>query len=360
MSDILIGTSAHPDADVSLLKEAGIEWVRHDFPMPFEEHLYGPVSDRYRRAREQAEAWVSRGISVMGVTPGPGVATFEADESGRMRSVWHDAMPAWFGGAGSDRYLRNYQAICQWLAEDLRGIVSAWQIANELDIPQFAGPLSLRQASELIVHGARGLKAGDPSLFVGPNSGGAPAALFLYGRLYGAPGSPLDYCGVDQYYATWQPGGPESWDRRLAELWELTGAPLAINEWGFSSAGEVADQAERALGVPNCQLRKWHYTWGPGHTQEGQAEFIRRAFDAFVAHRDHLAGLIFYRWEDQERCWQCGRPDCPIETAWGLVDLQGRPKPSFRAFKEGVARLLKAQRAHGAPAECAGGTRGGG
>lgn len=340
MERIMIGTSAYPDADVSLLREAGIGWVRHDFPLPFEDRLYGAVSAEYRRRKAEAEAWVARGVEVMGVSPGPGVATFAPNASGHMRSVWHDAMPEWFGEPGSERYLQCYQAVCQWLADDLRGIVSAWQIANELDIRQFAGPLSLRQAAELIRHGARGLKAADPAVFVGPNSGGAPEALFLYGRLYGDPGSPLDYCGVDQYYATWQPGGPESWDSRIAELWELTRAPVVINEWGFASAGEVMGEEERNLGVPNCQLRKWRFTWGLGHTPEGQAEFVRRAFDAFVAHRDHLAGLFFYRWEDQERCWQCGRPDCPVETAWGLVDLQGRPKPAFHAFREGVARLL--------------------
>jgi hypothetical protein len=51
-------------------------------------------------------------------------------------------------------------------------------------------------------------------------------------------------------------------------------------------------------------------------------------------------GVVFYRWEDQDKCWQCGSPDCPAETAWGLVDLHGRPKPAFEAFREGVSRLV--------------------
>jgi hypothetical protein len=51
-------------------------------------------------------------------------------------------------------------------------------------------------------------------------------------------------------------------------------------------------------------------------------------------------GVFFYRWEDQERCWACGSPDCPMETRWGLVDLEGKPKPAYHAFKEGVERLL--------------------
>ncbi len=120
----------------------------------------------------------------------------------------------------------------------------------------------------------------------------------------------------------------------------LTGAPIVVNEWGYASEGALMTEEELAQPGPNCQLRKWRHAWGPGHTPEGQAEFVRQAFEAFRAQRDVLAGVFFYRWEDQEQCWQCGSPDCPIETRWGLIDLKGNPKPAFYAFKEGVARLL--------------------
>jgi hypothetical protein len=338
MRQIMIGTSAHSNAVAALMQEVGIGWVRHDFPLPFVDRLYGEVTPRYRRVREAAERWVSQGIEVMGVTPGPGHATYQPDAGGQMQFTWHDAMPRWLGPPGSEQYVRNYQAVCQWLAHDLRGIVSAWQIANELDIRQFAGPLDLRQASDLIAAGARGLRAADPSLFVGPNSAGAPEALFLYGRLYATPGV-VDYCGVDQYYGTWQPGGPDSWAPRIAQLHALTGAPVVVNEWGFASAGDLMTEEEQQQAAPNCQFRKWRHTWGPGHTPEGQAEFVRHAFEGFVSQRDALGGVFFYRWEDQERCWQCGSAECPIETRWGLVDLRGNPKPAFHAFKEGVERL---------------------
>jgi len=341
MATMMIGASAFANADVSLMRQAGIGWVRHGFAMPFADRLYGEVSDRYRQAKTEAEAWLAGRIEVMGVSPGPGIGTYRPDESGRMKLVWRDAFPSWFGEPGSDQYFRCYQAVCAWLAQDLRGIVSAWQIANELEIRQFAGPLNLRQACELILAGARGLKAADPSLFVGPNSGGAPEAYYLYGRLYGEADSPLDYCGVDQYYGTWQRGSPELWAERVAELHALTGKPIVVNEWGFSSAGELMSADERRMGVPNCQVRKWHRTWGPGHTPEGQAEFVRGAFEAFASQRDALAGVFFYRWEDQERCWQCGSSDCPVETRWGLVDLEGKPKPSFYAFQEGARKLLR-------------------
>ncbi len=55
-----------------------------------------------------------------------------------------------------------------------------------------------------------------------------------------------------------------------------------------------------------------------------------------------MLGQLYFRWADQPTCWQCGKPDCPAETAWGLVDLEGRPKPSYYAYKDGVARMRAA------------------
>jgi hypothetical protein len=97
---------------------------------------------------------------------------------------------------------------------------------------------------------------------------------------------------------------------------------------------------QRNAGASACQFRKWPATWGGGHTPTVQAEFVTRAIDGFVAQRDKLMGMFFYRWEDQERCWQCGSPDCPLEIAWGLVGVDNTPKPAYQAFKDGVRRLL--------------------
>jgi hypothetical protein len=339
MSDMVIGTSALATADADLIRQAGIGWVRQGFGFPFADRVGGQVTEAYRKARAQAQAWRAKGLKVMGVSPLPVSSRYEADEAGRLTLKWTPRLPEWCGPIGSPRYFQTCQAACEWLADDLRGIVPLWQIANELDIEMFAGPLNPRQACQYITAAARGLKAADPALLVGHNPAGAPAAYFLCGRLFGRDDCLLDYCGIDGYYGTWAPGGPDNWARRIAELHDLTGAKVLVNEWGFASAGEVMTEAEAARGGPNCQLRKWRHTWGPGHTPEGQAAFVREAFDAFGSQRDVLLGVFFYRWEDQQACWQCGSPDCPIETAWGLVDLQGRPKPSFDAFREGVKKL---------------------
>jgi len=158
-------------------------------------------------------------------------------------------------------------------------------------------------------------------LIVGTNTAGAPQAYYLYGRLFADAGGLMDYCGVDGYYGTWAPGGPEDWDGRIEELYELTQVKVLVNEWGYSSAGPLMTEEEAASGRHICQFKKWRYAWGEGHTPEGQAAFVRAAFEVFRKHRDRLAGVFFYRWEDQERCWQC------------------RPKPAFEAFRQGIASL---------------------
>lgn len=341
MRGLMIGTSVYATADPAMLREAGIGWVRLDFGFPFSRRMGGQVTEQYALQRADAGALAAKGFRIMGVTPLPGIATRVRTRSGRLALKWQNWLPEWCGPLGSRKLLEVYEEACGWLATDLRRFVRAWQVANELDIEQFAGPLSPRQACDLIVHGARGLKAADPSLIVGPNAAGADKAYYLFGRLYGDPDGLLDYCGIDGYYGTWAAGGPESWAARIAELRELTGAPVLVNEWGFSSAGKVMGQKDKRSGLSVCDLRKWAHTWGPGHTRQGQAEFVEAAFKAFRSQRSALLGAFFYRWEDQERCWQCASPDCPAETAWGLVDADGRPKPSFHAFREGVRRLLR-------------------
>jgi len=336
MNDLIIGVSALGNADAGLIQKAGIGWVREDAPFPFVDHVGGELTQEYVKVRETYRAWKGKGMNIMGVTPLPGIGTRKKGADGVLGIVWKDFIPAWAGKPGSPEYRSTYEKACAFLASDLKGVVGAWQIMNELDIEQFAGPLNPRQACELVEAGARGLKGSDPSLVVGHNPAGADKAYFFFGRLFGRPDRLLDYCGIDGYYGSWAGGGPENWTRRIAELHELTGAKVLVNEWGFASAGGVMSDADRKSGLPACQLKKWPHTWGPGHTPGGQAEFVVASFKSFLSKRNALLGLFFYRWEDQESCWQCGSPDCPCETAWGLVDLKGKPKPAYHAFQEGV------------------------
>ena len=343
MNNFVIGTSAFPNASTALMKGAGIDWVRQDFPFPFTDRIGGELSKQYQEERAIAQSWAAKGFKVMGVSPLPGSGGYKADSSGKMQFHWTSIFPTWAGVVGSADYFRTYRQVCAFLAHDLHGVVQMWQIANELDIELFAGPLNPRQGAELILHGAQGLKEADPALVVGPNTAGTGAAYYLYGRLYADPHTPLDYCGIDGYYGSWAEGGPENWAPRIAELYALAQKPVLVNEWGFASRGDVMSPEEvqaRNAGVTACQFRRWPATWGGGHTPEVQAQFVKQAMDGFVTQREKLMGMFFYRWEDQERCWQCGSSDCPLEIAWGLVGVDNTPKPSYSAFKDGVRRLI--------------------
>jgi hypothetical protein len=342
---MIIGTSAFPNANIALIRDAGIDWVRQDFPFPFADRIGGALSEEYVLSKTSAQQWAAQGLRVMGVSPLPGFGSYKPDAAGRMTLQWRSAYPDWMGQTGSDEYCRAYADVCAFLAHDLRGVVQMWQIANELDIELFAGPLNPRQAADLILNGARGLKSADPSLIVGPNTAGGGAAYYLYGRLYATPNHPFDYCGVDGYYGSWAEGGPENWPPRIAELYELTQTPVLVNEWGFASQGGLMSAAELQQfksGVSACQFHKWPAAWGGAHTPEVQAEFVRQTIQGFLTQHEKLLGMFFYRWEDQASCWQCGSPapDCPLEIAWGLVDVQNHPKPAYAAFKAGVQRLV--------------------
>jgi hypothetical protein len=326
MSELLIGTSAYDHADSQLIRSAGIQWVRVGFPYPFHAPGDSTPSPEYIKARQSARDWAERGFQLIGSTPGLGLGTFQPDANDKMVMSFKNSFPAWYGAPGSEDFYRNYTSMCAFLAKDVGDIIPLWQVANEIDWPQFAGPFNLRQASELVLRTAIAMKEVNPALMVSTNCAGTPTSYYFLGRLFDDPRVKMDYCGIDE---------------RITELYAITGGvKVLVNEWGFSSAGEVMTPADRESGMANCQLKKWTFSWGTGHNWDTQAEYLRRAFEAFAAHRDKLIGICYYRWEDQETCWQCGTLDCPVETAWGLVDVSGKnPKPSYYAFQEGVKRL---------------------
>jgi hypothetical protein len=339
MAPYMDGIVTHDRADIPLFKATGAQWVREGLPYPFEDRLGGKVSAHYAKAKELVKYYADNGIKVMASVLQPGVALREPDATGELVLKWHDHYPKWYGALGTEEFLRNLEATAEWLAKDLKGMVQAWQVGNELDWLQFAGPMNPRQACDFILRGAKGIKRVSPEAIVGHNMAGCDKAYFFFAYLFGKENRELmDYCGIDGYYGSWSPGKPEDWAGRVKELNDLSGAPVVLNEWGFGSSGGAMTEEERRSGVSVCQSRKWSYTWGPAHTPEGQAEFVTKAFAALKPFRDdgRLMGQFYFRWADQPTCWQCGKPGCPAETAWGLVDLDGKPKPSYEAYKRAV------------------------
>lgn len=268
------------------------------------------------------------GFEIMGITPGP-------KDLGRSA-----------GEPGSTQYFANYRRICKFLAREFRGLIDWWQVGNELDIWIFRDGLSLEQSAQFLKEGILGIKEAGSEFKVGINITLFPSlpgevdgntdqheGVYLAKQIYGNPDLELDYAGFDSYPGTWRKGGPENWHEYLDNFYALTGKPVIIQEFGYASAGEMMTAEEDRSGIYPCQAKKWRFSWGGGHTPENQARFIGESFRIF-AEKPFVIGATYYCWKDSLTCWQCGESDCPAETAWGLLDREGNPKPSYFAFRE--------------------------
>jgi len=302
---------------LELMRGAGVRWVSCDLPFPFEGRVgrASPVLDGFRGLLAR---WRDAGLRALGVTPYP--AGFEGG--------WRlDA-----GRPGGRRFMEVYEEACRFLAQELGGLVSAWQIANQLNLERFRRPMTKSQALEFIRRGAEGVRRADPRAFVGANMFGlGPEALSMYRRLYRESGAELDFAGANGFFGTFDPGGPETWPAAAALVHETTGRPVLVLETGYPSRGAAMTEEERASGRSHHELGKLPFAWRSAHTDALQAEYLERTFWVLM-NTPCVLGAFWFAWSDRARCWNCGRPDCPAGTSNGLVDVAGEPKPAYHAF----------------------------
>lgn len=337
-------TPAHDAPRFDLLRELGVKWVRQGYVFPFEDCVGGALSEAFLRSEAQVEKYLAEGFQVLASFPGPGSMRY-APEAGK--TVYVRAMPEWMGEVGSAGYMEALYGAAKWLAERTRGRITYWQVANEPDIDIFCGPLTMEQNIEYLMTVARGLLAGNPDAQPGINLGYInDSARVLMKEMYAVADSPFRYLGIDGYMGSWQLGGPETWVEYIDETARLSGKPIIINEWGFSSLqwGEKYTDLERRnhYNQQVCYYKHWQYTWGKGHTPEEQARYVRLCQQIFAEH-PKVIGNFFFRWSDTETCWQCGEADCPAECAWGCVDVNQQPKPAYYALQEGNRVLFSAE-----------------
>ncbi len=342
-NEFMLGVAARlpelTDRDLELMRGAGIGWLRFgDFGFDQEAFFQNAQqSEAFQAAKIRVEALRRQGFQLMGLTPQP------------------REMHPLAGDPGSSDYYANYGRMCAFFAEEFRGLIDWWQIANELDIWIFRGVLSMDQSVEFLKAGIRGMKAAVPQVKVGVNitlfpslpgevDGNTEAheGLVLARGIYGDPTLPVDYAGFDSYPGTWRKGGPESWHEYLDGFYHLTGKPIIIQEFGYASAGEMMSEEEELAGVYPCQVKKWRFSWHGRHNPEVQAEFLRESLRIFTE-KPFVIGATYYSWRDAKRCWQCLEPDCPAETAWGLLDREGDCKPSYFELKALMSRTSAAK-----------------
>ena len=357
----------HPNENYEQLRRGNIEWIRIDIPYPYDEN--GAIRKSYEDFKERCRGYKDRGFKVMAVTPYP-----------------RDYIDA---GVDPRKDEQGVKEIAVFLINDLRGYIDAVQITNEMGIPHFTLPLTQEEAARFIGVNAEAMNDVKGDILVGYNSAGPQVDLHLMLKPYHKY---CDYVGIDIYIGCFaNVGGLMYFFEALVRyLWDLTGKPVVIQEFGYISGGAPKTKEEkrailRGYGVESVKeayekiemfvdnlndrmkehvryvspdvshqadfLFKSDYvnhlfkelpktTLIPGypHTPEGQGRFFRDLIPRMYG-LPFVGGVIVYCYADSEKCYMCGQSDCPTETRWGLVDVDGKEKPSYYAVKMAFGRI---------------------
>jgi hypothetical protein len=333
-------TPAHDNPDFALMRDLGIKWVRQGYPFPFKDEN-GTLSESFKRADAQINKFISEGFGILCSFTGPGSMRY-IPEAGK--TVYYRAVPEYLGDPSEDRYHEHLRKATEFLGEYTKDRITYWQIANEPDIDIFYGPLSEKDNIRYLLSATNGIMKGNPDAKCGINLGFInDYARMLIKEIYATPDSPFAYLGIDGYMGSWQDGGPQSWTAYIDETAALSGKPIIINEWGFSSlqrGDKYTDiELKNHYNQDVCRTKSWYHSWGNGHTPEEQARYVSECLPIFADH-PAVIGNFFFRWSDTEHCWQCGESDCPAECAWGCVDTKQAPKPAYHALKDGLKELF--------------------
>ena len=359
----------HPTDEYEQIKGAGIEWNRADIPFPFESDGV-TLQQSYIDWKARMQRFRDSGINIMAVTPYP-------------RS---------YISAGFDPRTpegeEKVKEIARFFVNDLRGLVGAFQITNEMGIPRFQLPLTTEEAVRFMAVNLEAMYPIKGDILVGYNSAGPQADQHLMMKPY------LEYCdyvGIDIYLGCFFSFGNYMFlfDLMLDYLWSFTGKPIILCEFGYISGGApktaeekqailegygVSSEAEARANIEafvdalpaRMQSRVRNEAggdWGnyifntdfalhlyrempadvvlPGypHTPEGQAKFYADIIPRMTKSRPYLIGAFVYCWQDSASCYVCGQSDCPIETRWGLVDMNNGEKPAYNAVRDAFANI---------------------
>ena len=324
------GVVPMPDPDFKLLHEAGVEWVRLRFLFPYVDHMGGQWNKIFLQNMEVAKRFHENGFKIMGMSFRCGIKTYDNIVGFRL---WKPSTPEWVGSHESDEYYENVKIACRDIGRMTADMVDIFQVSNEMDIEPFRGPLSKEQAARYLRAAATGLKEGNPKAKTSIN----PASPYgdgewLLKELYGNNKDGLwDYSGIDGYFGGTEPGSPEDYKKLIDRVYELTKTPVIMHEWGYSSIGGVPDPNVKSV----CEEGNWMNAWKNEHSEQEQGEYIDTAMKIFAEH-PNLAGEFFFCWSDPPVCFSCGKPKCPRECGWGVIDPDGIPKKSYGYLQNAI------------------------
>ncbi|MBQ2847169.1 MAG: hypothetical protein IJE74_02820 [Clostridia bacterium] len=360
----------HLDPDYELIKEGNIEWFRDDIPFPY--NTDGTVSEHYKNWKKESQEYVNNGIRIFGVTPYP------------------DDYIAYGLDPRDPASRKGIQDIARFYVEDLKGIVGAFQITNEMGIDRFTLPLTLDEAADFIGMQLEAMYPIRGDIIIGYNLGGLSVAQLPFKMT--EYHQYCDYVGLDMYLGCFEPvlKNPDQFITLLNFVRRVTGKPVILCEFGYIGYGEPKTEEEKIAILQKygynseeearaniddfisklpedmreeiiedysdrtpeeradlifngeysnhlyCELAEGMGLYGFEHTPEGQADFFEYVIPK-VRKLDYVIGMCVYCWADSDSCYVCGQSDCPVETGWGLVDGKGEPKPAYYAVQKGFA-----------------------
>jgi hypothetical protein len=204
--------------------------------------------------------------------------------------------------------------------------IRAWQVWNEPSLPAYwpSGP-DPAEYTQLLMETGRAIKRVDRDAEIVtaglPESRiGIPFARFLAGMYDAGARDAFDTLAIHSFAR----------DERGAVA-AVEGARELMDGRGDGEKKIWVTELGWATGGPDSP-----FTVG----EEGQAERIARSLDALASGRRRLGvrGLVYFNWKD-------ARPYAGGEDFWGLhtglLEIDGRQKPGFIAFKRTTNRLLR-------------------
>ncbi len=360
----------HAEPQYDLLNEGNIEWFRDDIPFPYDED--GNLSKSYINWKKESLEYTKNGVRIFGITPYP------------------DDYIEYGLDPRDPANKEAIQDIARFYVEDLKGIVGAFQVTNEMGIDRFTLPLTLDEAADFIGIQLEAMYPVRGDIIIGYNLGGLSIATLPFKMM--EYHKYCDYVGVDMYLGCFEPvlKLPDQMVTILNFVRKVTGKPIVLCEFGYIGLGEPKTDFEKmkimwSYGFLNerhasrhiddfigrlpeemkeeiledysdlsdkekadlifngeysnhlyCELQDGYGLYNYPHTPEGQAEFFKYIIPK-LRKLDYLVGMFVYCWQDSGDCYVCGQVECPVETKWGLVDYEGNPKPSYYAVREAYA-----------------------
>ncbi len=324
------------EENLKVLKEAGITFVKIHVPYPF--GADGTPSNNYLVAKRAAKLIASCGLEVVCQSFTPGGHAFNAS-TGQIE--WTSYLPAVFDDYDDDYFYKLIRQACRYIGKDMAEYCSCWIISNEPNLNVYTGPMNDTQIAGYINTCAAGIKEGDPKAYCGVNifaAADAASARRLIPRFYGE-GSCLDYLGLDSYFGTLVQGGAETWDAYIDTYYEMTGVPIMITEFSYSSYVYRAedrknDSHDLSYNSAVCRDKRFSFEWDKNiRSEKTQAKYATACLEIFEKHPEVIGWCWFSNIDKSGPCWECGDTNCPMESSWGLLRDDGTPKPVLEAIK---------------------------